>query len=249
MTFSEIKKLSLKLNKQQFLKSSLITVSLIVTTFFFSILPYIITSIKNYLDIKSELILPALCLVSLGYAILSASYLIGKKAWYAGRMAKSKLGLKRMLFWFKPKYSFNAFKLKLILAFLKIVTVLILTFPAILILTVDVILAFSGGIEAIIFISLLIGGIILLLTGLLFAFTINQRYFLAEYLYINNPRLSVTQTIKQSKNLLEGHIFEIVKFKLSFVPVFITNILIIPIFFTVPHYKQSCCILAKELCI
>lgn len=249
MTLSEIKKLSLRINKQHFLNSFIITVFLIVTTVVFSILPYIITSTKNYFDIKNGLILSALCLVSFGYSIIFSSYLVGKKAWYAGRMSKSKLGFKRMLFWFKLKYSFKAFRFKLILTFLKFVTVFILTFPSTLIINVTVILAFSGGIEAIIFISLLIGGITLLLTGVMFAFTLNQRYFLAEYLYINNPRLSVIQTIKRSKNLLEGHIFEVVKFKLSFVPVFLTNILIIPIFFTVPYYKQSCCILAKELCI
>ena len=110
-------------------------------------------------------------------------------------------------------------------------------------------LAYSGGIEFYLFISLTGGGVILMLAGLIFRFIILQRYFLAPYLIASNPKLGAWQSIKQSKNLLDGHIFRIVRFKLSFIPWFISSVLIFPLIFSYPYYKQSCSVIAKEICL
>ncbi len=83
--------------------------------------------------------------------------------------------------------------------------------------------------------------------GAIFYFIAMQKYFIAEYLFSSNPRLGAWTAIKQSKNLLDGHITEIVRFKLSFLPWFMSCIFVVPAFYFLPYYKESCCVVAKRI--
>ena len=249
MTISEIKKASGNLNRKHYLKSSSLALIIIVPMLIFSALPYIIVEANRFMKLNIQALIFVLIIILFGFSVVMSSYNIGEKAWYTGRMNKSMLGIRRLLFWFKPMYSIKAFLLKAELLFLRCSSLIFFSIPSLLILSVNLFLAFTGGIEVWIFVSLLSGSAVLLIIGSVFAFIVNQRYFLAEYLYANNPKLKINQAIKQSRNLLDGHLFRIIKFKLSFLPLLLSGILIFPLFFIVPHYKLSCCILAKELCI
>lgn len=249
MTITDIKKKAAKLIKNNYKDINLITILILLSLIIFAILPFIIINTKNILIVNSELIISLLSLIGLIYLFIANSYFAGEKSWYSGQINGSKLGLKRLFFWFKPLYSIKASIFKIYLYLIKTINTIIFITPSLLLFSALLLLAFSGGIEIWIFITLLIGGAILLFFGLIYAFIFNQRYFLAEYLYINNPKLSVIQVINRSKNLLDGHIFNVVKFKISFLPHMILCLLIIPIFVIGPYYKQSCSIIAKELCI
>ncbi len=249
MSIIEIKKKSLKFNKNQYAKSAIISLFYIVLVVFASTIPYFAVKLSNEYNLNSIIIFLISALTFLLFALLTSSYFIGEKAWYTGLSSKNKAGIRRFFFWFRPAYCFKAFYLKLVLFFVKLFWMLLLNIPATALLFISVLLCMTGGIEPVIFASLLSGSLIMLVAGSAFAFIINQRYFLAEYLYVTNPKLKILQAVRQSKNLLDGHLFEVVRFKLSFIPALLLYLLIFPALFIHPYYKQSCCLVAKELCL
>ncbi len=248
MFYRDIKALSRKLNKNSYLKSFGLSVFYLAVTAFFSGVPFIF---RLFFRSGGTVGLAVTCSFMAITAITALSFYstfsLAEKAWYSGRLTKRKLCFKRLVYWFKLKSSFKALRLNFLLFLIKISWLLLFTFPAFAAILTAVTLAFTGGIEVYLFFSLLAGGAVFLITGLIFYFIISQKYFLAPYLLTEDPRLGVLQVIKQSKNLIEGHIFYLVRFKLSFLPSFILYPLIFPAIFLHPHYKQSCCVIAKEL--
>lgn len=255
-----IKKLSRKLNKKNYLRSFSIVIFRFSAILLFCAFPYLIikiselTGIKNYFNELNRFLFPAFVgLIFLFTAFRSfclfSSFSLGEKAWYTGRLTRKKQCGKRLRFWFKPRFSVKALRLKALLFILKLFWTTALLSPSLLIFSAVIGIAATGGIELYLFISLTVGGTALLLTGLVFRFIIVQRYFLAPYLLAEEPKLKPQQAIKQSKNLLDGHIYRIVGFKLKFLPSFILYPLIFPAIFFYPNYKQSCSVLAKEICL
>ncbi len=244
MFYKDIRRLSRKLNKKRYLKSFAVLGFAVLVTALFSALPFIF---KLFFDVNLVLTCVFMVLSTLMALFFYSSFFVGEKAWYSGRLTKRKLSFKRLLYWFKIKSSFKAFRLGFILFVLKLLWFSLFNLPSFMCFFAVVTLAFTGGVEVELFFSLLAGGAVLLIVGVMFYFIISQRYFLAPYLLVENPRLGVWQVIKQSKNLIEGQIFYLVRFKLSFLPSFLLYPLIFPVIFLHPHYKQSCCVIAKEL--
>ncbi len=192
----------------------------------------------------TAVILGLLSLLTLG-AYSSTS--VGKKAWYNGLISSKENYTRRFFFWFKPKASRRALCLKLLLNVLKLSEAVFFSLPGIMIFITIFYLAQTGGIELYLFYSLFAGALLLTLCGLSFAFVAAQRYFLAEYIFSSKPKITAALAIKQSKNLLDGHIMEIVRFKLSFFPWFLVCLLIFPTIYFVPYYKASCSLVAKRI--
>ena len=249
MNIRKIKNTATKLYKSERSVAWSLLLLILIPTVCFSALPFIIDQFLSAFNIKSIISVAIFTIISLFYSLIVSSYFIGENAWFLGRINNSRLGIKRLIFWFKPKYSTKAFLLKTVVFILKAITTIALLSPSLFLISVIIYLAFTGGIEIVVFASIISASIILFLSGIIFALIINQKYFLAEYLYISNPKLSIANTIKRSKNLLDGHIFTVVKFKLSFLPLFLSSLLIFPIIIFRPYYKLSCSILAKELCL
>ena len=249
MKISEIKNEAKKLNKNNYLDSNLIILFSITITAILTLLPFTVIKIGNIYNFSPTIKIIILFFITFIFILFNCAFLTGEKSWYSGKVSKSRLGIKRLLFWYKPHYSVKAFFLNSVLFLLKTFTIIAFSLPSAILLIASLYLTFTGGIEVWILISMLTGGLILLIIAGIFAFVFNQYYFLAEYLYINNPKLKIYQVIKRSKNLINGHLYKIVRFKLSFIPAFLCCTLIFPLIIIRPRYKQSCCILAKELCI
>lgn len=258
MTNKEIKKLSKQYIKNRRGKALLIGLFSLLTFGFFSILPSIsvfaikIFNLKESLSEKIVFLMIFIFIMLLfTFWALSAysSFSLGTKAWYSAKMSKNQLCGKKLLFWFRPKYSFKALRFNAALFFAKLLWSIALLLPATSVFACIIILAYSGGIELYLFTSLISGGIILLIAGLIFRFITIQRYFLAPYLIASNPKLGAIQALKQSKNLTDGHISDIIQFKLSFTPWFLSCLLIFPVFIFYPYYKQSCSVIAKSICL
>ncbi len=258
MFYKEIRALSKALNKNKYLKSFSISLFAFFTTAVFCTLPLGFKALLDFLfsetdtngaykQIHSIAVCLFMLLITFIATMFYSSVFMGKRAWYSGRLTKRKLCFKRLIFWFKPANSIKALRMNITISTLKTLWCLLFIFPSTVAFMSAVTLAFTGGIEVYLFFSLLAGGVILLLTGLIFTFIVTQRYFLAPYLLAENPRLGTLTAIKQSKNLTEGQIFTIVRFKLSFLPSFLLYPLIFPAVFLQPHYNQSCCIIAKDL--
>lgn len=213
-----------------------------------------ISGLKAIIDGISLIIFPTVTafisvLISFRAFCVFSSASLGGKAWYSGRAIGIKSSSKRLIYWFQPKKSFKALRLTSLIFLLKSLWTVALLSPSAMLLAAIIGTAFYGGIEIYLLLSLASGFAVTLIIGLIFRFIIVQRYFLAPYLMVKNPRLNVLQAVKQSKNLLEGHIFEIVKFKIKYIPSFLLYPLIIPVIFLHPQYKQGCSVIAKEICL
>ena len=188
-----------------------------------------------------------LVIISLVTLCVYSSVSVGEKAWYNGVTANKANYSRRLFFWFRPKNSFRALRFHFSLFFIKLSLAILFFLPCIILIWSIYYLSGTGGLELYLFISLAAGSLIFGISGLIFYFVAVQRYFIAEYLFSSDPRLRVFTAINQSKNLLDGHIFEIVKFKLSFLPWFFGCLAVIPAFYFIPYYKESCCVVAKRI--
>lgn len=248
MTGKMIKAKSRALNRKNHLKSMFILLSGLIIVAIMSIIPFfLLTTADTNIKVAINIILLSFCTLISG--MFYASYSTGEAAWYSGRHSGKKNCFKRLVYWFLPSHSFKAFLICSIVFILKLCWCFILCTPGLLTILSVIILSFTGGVELYLFLSLLIGSFMMFVCGLTFSFIINQRYFLTKYLIVDNPQLGIIQVIKQSKNLTEGQLFKIVRFKLNFIPTFLLYPLIVPIIYFYPHYKQSRSIIAKELYI
>lgn len=188
-----------------------------------------------------------LVLLSFAVLLVYSSVSVGEKAWYSGITANKKNFTRRFFFWFRPKNSFRAFRFRALLFLVKFMWAVVFFLPAAILVWSIYYLSGTGGLELYLFISLSGGTVLLTISGAIFYFIAMQKYFIAEYLFSSNPKLGAWTAIKQSKNLLDGHIYEIVRFKLSFLPWFLSCIFIIPALYFLPYYKESCCVVAKKI--
>lgn len=192
-------------------------------------------------------IFAVLVILSFAALLIYSSVSVGEKAWYGGITANKKNYTKRLFFWFRPKNSLRAFYFKALLLTVKCLWAIVFFLPAAILVWSVYYLSGTGGLELYLFISLTGGAVLLSVSGAVFFFIAMQKYFIAEYLYSSNPKLGARTAIKQSKNLLDGHIHEIVRFKLSFLPWFLGCVFIVPAVYFIPYYKESCCVVAKRI--
>ncbi len=258
MTIFEIQKQAYRINKSNYIKSFCIPLCTLIITVILTAAPHLLVIIFNlfenkipekYILYSSLLKLIFSALITVLAFMFYSSATLGEKAYYSGRIFKRKNNYKRLFYWFKPQKSIKALSLKALIFALKIFWTFMLLLPFTAVTALILAVAFSGGIEIYLLLSLSAGALILLITGLVFRFIIIQRYFLAEYIMTENPELSALLCVKRSKNLLDGHIFKVVKFKLSFLPILLSCTLILPLIFIYPHYKQCRSIIAKEIII
>ncbi len=197
--------------------------------------------------LKTAAAIGVLCVLSFAALLFYSSLSVGEKAWYSGITDERKNYTRRLFFWFRPKNSFRALRFKVLLVTIKAMWAVVFFLPFAVLTWSIYYLSGSGGLELYLFISLSGGAILTAVCGAIFYFIAMQKYFIAEYLYSSDPRLKPLTAIRQSKNLLDGHILEIVCFKLSFTPWFLSCIFIAPAFYFLPYYKESCCVVAKKI--
>lgn len=258
MTNREIKRLGRKTAVKRGLKSSLIPIAAIPAGLFFMLLPGLIPAAAEIIGLKAlaqetqkylypAMITAVMALISLHAFFTYSSASIGEKAFFRGVMNGRRNCAARFFFWFKSREAFRAVKLTLLTACLKLLYLAVFMLPAAAVFSAVFILAQSGGIEVYLFAALTAGGVLLTLNGLVFWFIEIQKFFLAPYLTAEEPGLPAVTAVKRSKNLLEGHIGRLIGFKLSFLPWFLLCLFALPVVFVYPYYKQSCCVIAKDL--
>lgn len=184
--------------------------------------------------------------VVFGVAVISASSVLyflmisllktGEEAWHCCLSNKREPSVRHVLFWLAP---YNLLKSSLLMFVLKIRRALwIITFsaPGCVLIICSSVLA-KGTVFGRI---MLTGGIVSLISGLFFAFVINQRYFLAKYLLAKYPQMTTKEIIKKSVLAMNGNCMRTVMFKISFLPQLV-------IFHTFPYIKQACTGLKREI--
>ncbi len=81
-----------------------------------------------------------------------------------------------------------------------------------------------------------LGCLVLYVIAAIATFLAHSKYFLSHYLIIENKHISPHRAVRLSANITKGKRQQILKFKLSFLPLLLPSLLIIPLFYTMPYY-------------
>lgn len=179
------------------------------------------------------------------FAFVRCGFGAGGNAWFSFYKRKNRAG--RAIYWFAPKNNFKAFRLYCALFFVKLFWTILMLLPGATVAFSFCYLAYDAGIEFNLFLCGIAGGGALMATGLIFRFLIVQKYFLAKNILIENPKVSVTEAIRQSCEKMNGKLKRTAFFKLSFAPWFLACAGILPIIYVWPYYRQSCALFAGEI--
>lgn len=175
-------------------------------------------------------------------------YLLAKHNFFY-QMTKGKIKHISTLFQnYKEKASFfKSVKLYTALMFFRILTFLVSAFPGITCITVGFQMFFlaesnsTSGTG----IMLLILGFLLLLLGLAgFCFLIS-RFFLVPYLYAQNDKLPIRMYFKRSQIYMRGRETQIIGCVASFIPLLLSGVFIIPMFFAYTYFSETMAIYAR----
>lgn len=95
--------------------------------------------------------------------------------------------------------------------------------------------------------SLLLVFGIYIVAAVLFWITATAKYFLAPYLFIDHPELSIQACISTSVLYMRGNRLKYVRLFLSFLPWFLLCFFVVPALYVVPYFLASCATSAKWL--
>lgn len=94
--------------------------------------------------------------------------------------------------------------------------------------------------------AVLTGSILMLISGCIFCSGARQAWSAAEYILAADPDVSIKQALRQSRDIMRGHCRAFARFKAGFALWFLSCVLILPAFFVVPYYGQSCAVWMTE---
>ena len=94
--------------------------------------------------------------------------------------------------------------------------------------------------------AVLTGSILMLISGCIFCSGTRQVWSAAEYILAADPDVSIKQALRQSRDIMRGHCRAFARFKAGFILWFLSCVLILPAFFVVPYYGQSCAVWMTE---
>lgn len=178
--------------------------------------------------------LAAQAAVSVFTAVFLSALSQGREAWRIRLLCRGETSGWQILYWLSGKRRRKAFRLY----FLVLIRKAAWLFPA-----------FPGGIMIFcalrmserdyLFLTIVSGGAVCLLTGLFFWFCMIQRYVLCNFLLAVKPEMNCRDVIRQSARLMDGKCITAVRLKISFLPWFCSCLLLLPAFYVVDFYRQS----------
>ncbi len=105
----------------------------------------------------------------------------------------------------------------------------------------------NGSMVQGIFFTLLALGITLFILGFAFSFAVNGRYFICDYLFYLNPRMSPGSTVKTARSLLAGKIVSTAFCRISLLPWSLLSVFLLPMPFA-SVFTEACKVyLAEEI--
>lgn len=129
--------------------------------------------------------------------------------------------------------------LELSLIFLKLFHLLLFLFlPAVLAFSVYLRVRASKVSTASLAVDI-IGTALLLFVSLAFFGVSIQKYSKAVYFYAGNEAVSAADAIRMSNSSTQGSLMKIFRFKCSFLPWFMSGLLLLPLMFVLPYYEES----------
>lgn len=206
-----------------------------------------------YLDDLPNTTLPSLCLSSLIW-MLSAVVLIplnlGVVRWYCGVTYGSQEDISLIFTFFESPYQvFRALWATLQVSLRSLLWAVLLFSPSFLLLGMSGNLNRQGS-SPMDYTMATIGslmGMLLFLFGGILLFICLQRYYLVPYLLCGDRKMKVSHAIRQSMQITYGYKTDLVLFHLSFFGWYLSNLLILPILYTLPYIYTSQAMMARYL--
>lgn len=137
--------------------------------------------------------------------------------------------------------------IKLLKSVISLIVTVLYLFPSAAVLFTMLYKLRNSGINRMIFIFASALYLFTVLLGLYFSFVTMQKYALTDEIISLNSNLKTTDIIALSKQKTAGVCFRLAKFKLSFTPWFLSCVLVLPLLFVIPYYRQSFSVAAKRL--
>lgn len=184
------------------------------------------------------------CLALIGSILVLAPLYLGREAWFWQRSSREFVTVGYLFRWY-PKLS-RAAGLWVRRKLLLLGWGLFFLLPGGVMLAVAFLLLARGSSVAVL-ILLFAGGAVLIAVGLVFWALMMQRYFLAPYLLADNQNISASAALRESALLMDGMAGRTLRFKLSFWPWFLLCVLVFPIYYVWPYYKQACACYGRYL--
>lgn len=169
-------------------------------------------------------------------AFLPFSY--GRGVWFYENAKKTRLTPKRLFEYYSIKKSFRAINIVFQVQLRKFSATLLFLVPS-FITAGCIVFSLESGLGRKMLFVLLLSTILLVISGLFFAFIFNQRYFLATYLCYENENCKVRDAVKLSTEIMENKCSETAFFKMSFAGWFLLCAFIFPAFYVYPFYQLS----------
>ncbi len=172
--------------------------------------------------------------------------LLGREAWYWQRSAREYRPFTYAFTWYRRLG--RAVSLYLLRWCVRIGAALLFLGPA-LICTLAALLVYARGTSVYTLTILGLAAAALWTAGIGYLTLFLQRFFLAPYLMADDPQLRAQEALRESARIMDACMMRgnTAKMKLSFLPWFFSCILILPVLYVYPYYKQSCACYARHI--
>ncbi len=241
MKIHQIKKASRQCLKGNVKKSAVLLIYIILNVAVLTAVPYLL---NNHVSSFTGIL--AACAAVLILNLFSYStFMTGRSAWFL--FYKKKKRLLKTIYWFSPSRLSKSLGTYLSLLVRKAALASAFLLPGAAIIVSAVILALNGGVEFNLFVSWIAGGGVILISGAVFMMIVIQRYFLVPYIRVENPKMKSKEIFALSRREMNGNMKKAFLLKLSFAPLFLICLTVLPIPYVWSYYNQSCALLAKSL--
>lgn len=147
----------------------------------------------------------------------------------------------------KIRYIIKAYFLSLSVLFRTIMITLFYCIPGITALMYSIFVFSNEGVFSAQKYATIGLSVVFIILGCVFGFINTRKFFLVKYLFIENPREKTRKLIKASKQHLKKNKALVSIFYFSFIPLFLSCIFILPIFYVVPLFSSAKAVYARYL--
>ena len=247
MSVTNCKKEARNCLKTRKLRAARITLSIVFMTVLPGCASYYLPRVFSGIPYDAYLLAGVqIALLLLSFAI-TGSVRQGRAAWmYCSACGREPSRL-QFVYWLRRGRGFRAALLFLNVRLRKAAWKLLLSVPGTAILAAGML--FDDRQNNMIRLFTLAGGSVCLLTGIVAAAVINQKYALAPILLARSPQKGVRSAVRGSCSLTEEHCMQLFLLDVSFLPWACVCLTLLPIMYVVPYYQQSkACMLRDILC-
>lgn len=190
---------------------------------------------------------PAILFVLSALSLLILSPLsLGREAWYWQRSGREYEPFTYAFGWYRR--AGRSIALYLMRWGIRLGAAILFLLPALL-CTMAALFVYLNGTTVFTLAALGVTAAALWVSGVVYTALFLQRYFLSPYLLARDGELHAGDALRESARIMDSCMMRgnTAKMKLSFLPWFLSCILIFPILYVYPYYKQSCACYARHI--